>query len=186
MTQKTVILLDDLIIRTEKILGEAKKLRSLPIKSLTVRTYTESWSALECLEHLNLYGDFYLPEIEQRMLNFKGNSSSDFKTGVLGNYFAKMMLPKERLNKMKTLADKNPINSHLDVNCLEKFISQQQKMLELLELAKSRNLTKIKTSISISRWIKLRLGDTFRVVIYHNQRHMLQAQNVLNQLGFKS
>ena len=41
------------------------------------------------------------------------------------------------------------------------------------------NLTKVKTSITISNWIKLRLGDTFRFVIHHNLRHVVQAKNLL-------
>jgi hypothetical protein len=48
-------------------------------------------------------------------------------------------------------------------------------MLSLLEQAKSVNLQKIKASITLSKFIKLRLGDVFRVVIYHNERHLEQA-----------
>src|SRR5690606_41809639 len=47
--------------------------------------------------------------------------------------------------------------------------------LQLLEASKRVDLTQVKTSISISKWIKLRLGDTLRVVIYHNRRHIVQA-----------
>ncbi len=52
----------------------------------------------------------------------------------------------------------------------------------LLEQSRDTNLTKIKTSISISKWIKLRLGDTFRIVIYHNLRHITQVKKILNLL----
>ena len=78
---------------------------------------------------------------------------------------------------MKTLAASNPIGSKLDFSTLVKFKAQQEELIELLELAAKVDLNKTKTSISIAKWIKIRLGDAFRVVIYHNQRHMTQALN---------
>ena len=40
---------------------------------------------------------------------------------------------------------------------------------------------KTKTAISISKLIKLRLGDTFRVLIYHNERHIKQAERAIKE-----
>ncbi|MEO9077333.1 MAG: DinB family protein, partial [Gelidibacter sp.] len=34
------------------------------------------------------------------------------------------------------------------------------------------------TAISISNLIKLKVGDTFRVVVYHNERHLVQANRI--------
>jgi hypothetical protein len=55
-------------------------------------------------------------------------------------------------------------------------------MLKLLETASTKNLTKIKTAITLPL-LKFRLGDTFRFVIYHNERHIVQAQKVLKSLN---
>jgi hypothetical protein len=52
--------------------------------------------------------------------------------------------------------------------------------LNLLEQGKKVDLTRTRTSISISSLIKLRLGDTLRVVIYHNQRHLAQVRRILS------
>jgi hypothetical protein len=173
-------LLQDLVERTQKNINEAKTFSQLRIEMLNWKKTPECWSILECIEHLNLYGDFYLPEIESSMSKSNRKNTTVFKSGVLGNYFAKSMLPKEKLNKMKTFKDKNPINSDLDKKCIDRFIQQQQKILCLLNIAKNKDLSKIKTAISISKWIKLRLGDTFRVVIYHNERHIVQAKKIVN------
>jgi len=92
------------------------------------------------------------------------------------------MLPKEKLNKMKTFKSMNPNGSDLDVFIIDKFINQQKEMLDLLNRVRTVNLQKVKTSISISKWIKLRLGDTLRVVIYHNQRHLVQVGKVKREV----
>ncbi len=173
-------LIEELTEMTQSHLNEVESLLQLDEKTLNWRTEDDSWSVLECLEHLNRYGDFYLPEIAKRMKNGSQKQPEFFKSGWLGDYFAKSMLPKEKLNKMSTFKNMNPLGSHLDTAVIAKFQGQLKEMLNLLATAKSIDLTRTKTGITISSWIKLRLGDTFRVVIYHNERHMVQVKRVLS------
>ena len=174
----TTQLLDELKEKTLQHLHYAEILLRKNEHELNFRVSEECWSALECLEHLNRYGDFYIPEISRKMARSKTSFRPVFKPGILGNYFAKSMLPKEKMNKMKTFKTMNPIHSRLNKNVVEKFIKQQQQILELLKKAENTDLEKTKTNISISTLIKLKLGDTFRFVIYHNERHILQIQRI--------
>lgn len=183
MTIESDKLIADLIERTRLNINQAEKFADLPTEKLNWRARQDSWSILECFEHLNLYGAFYIPEIKRRIDSSKTLPNNKFKTGVLGNYFAKSMLPKEKLNKMKTFPDKNPIGSALGKTTIQRFITQQEQMLNLLDQSKQVDLGRTKTAISISKLIKLKLGDTFRVVIYHNQRHIVQANKVLEEQG---
>lgn len=175
-------LVQDLKSRTEEVIAEAKKFQSLENEQLNWKASPEKWSILECYEHLNRYADFYTNEIANKINTGKKATNGIFKSGWLGEYFAKSMLPKEKLNTMKTFSNMNPVGSQLKKNVLDKFIGHQEKMLLLLDQAEAINLSKTKTGITISNWIKLRLGDTFRVVIYHNQRHTVQAQKVLKMM----
>jgi hypothetical protein len=154
----------------------AEQWKNLPIEALNARPAPNAWSALECLEHLNRYGDFYIPELQKRLKLAPEAQQHQFKPGILGNYFAMSMLPKAKLNRMKTFASMNPAGSLLTTTTIARFINQQYDFLHLLEAAKKADLNRTKTAISISTWLKLKLGDTLRVVIYHNERHMQQAQ----------
>lgn len=176
---RTDTLIEELKALTRQNSADVQSFVKLTDEQLNQRESNDSWSILECIAHLNRYGDFYIPELKKRIEGSKFKNSPSFKSGVLGNYFAKSMLPKDRLNKMKTFRSMNPIHSSLDRDVLHKFIDQQEQLLDLLDSAKKVDLTKTKTAISISKWIKLRLGDTFRVVIYHNLRHVVQAKNNL-------
>ena len=178
---KSKLLLSELIEMTKENLSHSEKFSHLSEKELNFKINKDNWSILECIEHLNRYGDFYLPEIKNSIQTSRKPKEDEFKSGLLGNYFAKSMLPKDKLNKMKTFKSMNPNGSNLDKSVLDKFINQQKTLLELLEQAKTVSLTKTKTGISISKWIKLRLGDTFRVVIYHNLRHVIQAKKVMKE-----
>lgn len=172
------MLLNDLIERTKYNLNQIEKLKKLTLKELNYRKSSDSWSKLECIEHLNLYGNYYLPEIEKSIANSKYNAKAFFKPGVLGNYFVNLMKTDKKVKKMKTAKEMNPIASKLDISCLERFVFQQQKMLQLIEKARKVDLTKNTTPVSISKMIKLRLGDTLRFVVTHNERHILQAKNI--------
>lgn len=172
-------LLGELRTLTVQNLEQAKRLSQMSFEELNSRPAPQSWSALECLEHLNFYGKFYLPEIEKKIDEKKYPSEEFFKSGWLGNYFAKSMLPKEKMKKIKTLKSQNPMGKVLGKEVITEFISQQEKMLELLSRADEVNLTRTRTAISIASFVKLRLGDVFRLIIFHNQRHLLQADRAV-------
>ncbi len=177
-------ILNRLIQEVKVIQAHGEALESYSDAELNFRKSSESWSILECLEHMNLYGDFYLPEIQSAVEASKHQPEKVFKSGILGNYFANSMLPKEKLNKMKTFKDKNPLHSELDRSVVQRFIQQQGALLDLLEQASRVSLNRTKTGISISRMIRLKLGDTFRFLINHEIRHIAQIkrlQEVLQQ-----
>lgn len=183
MRIKSQALLADLSERTRKIIREAESLQKYSLEVLCHRETAHKWSVMECIAHLNRYGDFYLPEIGRQIRESGYAPEKVFKSGFLGNYFAESMLPKENLMKMKTFRDKDPMGSRLDKEEIARFLEQQRELLDLLNAAAGVSLSRTKTRVSISRWIHLRLGDTFRVIIYHNQRHMLQAQKALEAAG---
>lgn len=83
------------------------------------------------------------------------------------------------MRNMKTFKDKDPKSSSLPIIKIDRFLKQQKGMLRLIELAEKVDLNQIKTNITILKGIiRLKLGDTFRFVIYHNERHIQQAQKV--------
>ena len=174
-------LIAELIEKTRININKAEGFRTRTEEELNFKETIDEWSILECIEHLNIYGDFYNPAIKESIENTNTTSTKIFKSGVIGNYFVNLISPKEKLNKMKTLKVNNPLGSHLEKNAIDRFIVQQKEFLELIEKSKNINLTKTKTTISISKLIKLRLGDTFRFTTAHNERHLLQAENILNK-----
>jgi uncharacterized damage-inducible protein DinB len=178
MTSKEV--LDYCENHTQVILQRAKELQFLPEDKLQKKASKEAWSVMECLEHLNRYADFYNPVIDSALKNADSKPATVFKSGLLGGYFAKSMLPKAQMKKMKTFKDMNPIYSQLPTLVLERFIAHQEEFLRLLRLAEQANLNKVKTPISITRLIRLKLGDTFQFLVNHNVRHFEQIENCLN------
>lgn len=177
-------LINDLIERTEALKKQAEILRSENENTLNARPQEGTWSILECLEHLNLYGDFYLPELEHRILNGRPRGKRErFKSGWFGEYTVTSMLPKKDKLAYKMNAFKNmtPKPSELSIATIDRFIKQQETMLRLLEKARNVDIQRTLTRITLP-YMKFYMGTTFRFVIYHNERHLWQAQRAIKAL----
>lgn len=178
---KSIELLEQLQSDTRQLILTANYLQTIDPGVLLQEPAPGKWSVIQVLEHLNSYGRYYLLAIERSLENDKP-AVEVFRPGWLGNYFTKLMKPGEDgaiINKMQSPKDHRP-SKYLDVfPVLTTFLEQQHYLLELLELAKSKNIGSIRTPISISRLIRLKLGDTFRFLIAHEQRHFVQIENTL-------
>jgi hypothetical protein len=174
-------LLDSLQNDVRQLISEANYLKSIDPAILIQEPAPGKWSIIQVLEHLNSYGRYYLLAMERSM--DKGTKSVEyFKPGWIGDYFTRLMKPGDNgqvSNKMKSPKEHRPSKYPDAFPVLNTFLEQQQYLLDLLELAKSKNIGAIRTPISISRWIKLKLGDTFRFFVAHEQRHFVQINNAL-------
>lgn len=167
-------LLGELSSIVKQNIRDIKSLKKLDDSQLNYKPSPEKWSILECLEHLNRYSDFYLPEIKKALHN-PADGRDYFKSGILGNMLVNMVIPKPGAKKMKTFTSMNPNGSMLGRYVLEKNLENQEFLLEFIERASKSNLNRSGISVTFSQLIKLKLGDTLRFMAYHNQRHTEQA-----------
>lgn len=177
---KSAELLDQLQSDIRTLLVDVQSIQSEALTHLHVQPAPGKWTVLQVLEHLNSYGYYYIPAIERSLKQDKP-AKEYFIPGWIGDRFTKMMQPKEGKvkNKMKAPKGHRPAPS-LDADAvIAEFVKQQETLIKLLELAKTRNIGNIRTPISITRLIKLKVGDTFRFLIAHEQRHFVQVKNTL-------
>jgi hypothetical protein len=181
MKKKANELLRELMALSEQNSNRARALKTKSLSELNYKISEEKWSALQCIDHLNNYGDYYLPAIARQLESASSSApDSTFKSGILGNYFANLMKGNEgKIKKMKSPKDKLPSVSDLSLTTIDRFLKQQERLLELLTQAQDKDLVKTKVSASLHPLVKLRLGDTFRFFVYHIERHMWQAEQVI-------
>jgi len=174
-------MLDSLQNDVRQLILEANYLKSIDPAILLQEPSPGKWSVIQVLEHLNSYGRYYLLAIERSMTK-STETVEYFRPGWIGDYCTRLMKPGENgriSNKMRSPKDHWPSKYPDAFPVLSTFLEQQQYLLDMLELAKSKNIGAIRTPISISRFIKLKLGDTFRFFIAHEQRHFVQINNAL-------
>lgn len=183
---QTYQLLDKLEADTKQIILTLHYLLQEDPGVLTEQPAAGKWSVAQVVEHLNSYGRYYLPLMQQALKQATYPASATFTPGWLGDYFVKSMLPKEdgRIpNKMQAPKDHRPSPDVDSFTVLNEFMSQEKLLLELLRQARTTDLNKIRIPISIAKFVKLKLGDTFRFLIAHHQRHFVQVSNTLQAIS---
>lgn len=181
-TVPTLSLLQDLEARTESTVTIAvKTFQHLHDAALLKLPANDGWSIAQCLDHLNSYGDFYLPHIKKALdKNMHTHSTEYFKSSWLGNYFTHLMLP-DSGKKYKAFKKHVPKTDLDATKVVATFIHQQELLLSYLEIAADRNIHVIRIPVSIAPFVKLKLGDVFQFLIAHNERHLKQAMQNLNE-----
>lgn len=179
---------EELIINLENtirdLIGRAESLKALELEVLRTKTDEDSWSILECFEHLNRYSEFYIREIRNKIQKAEKVGVVNYQPGWFGGKSADSMLPTESgevKNKMKAFKSKNPSIDHkVDPASIETFISDQNLVLELIKDARQKNLN-VRTATTLPL-IHFKLGDTLNFYINHETRHLVQAERTLNEL----
>ncbi len=153
--------------------------QNLPATNLLRPSSTGGWSIAQCLEHLNSYGDYYLPEINKALIRSQDVApKTTYKSGWLGACFTKMMDP---ASAKKMQAFKNHIPAvNLDPDeVVARFIAQQETMLLYLNSARKTDIGATRIPISITKLVRLKTGDVFQFCVAHDARHIAQAKRNL-------
>lgn len=187
MTRAQATLLDDLRDLTLQVKMDASgPLANAGAANFVRKPTPNNWSAAECLEHLCRYGDHYLPVFRQALADSKHAPADTFKNGVLGGAFSRSMqvdgkgLPGRTMRSPKGW---NPNGEGFRQDVLLAFLDQQEDFLKVIAAARSTDIGKVKIPLSIAPWIKIRMGDMLAALVYHNQRHMAQAQRATKGQG---
>jgi hypothetical protein len=183
---KTEDLINELKADVHKIIASAEQMKGVDKSKLIYQCNKKEWSVVQIIEHINAYNRFYLPHIDRALAERNDSRNAWFNSGFWGDYFTKSMKPTnvfEVKNKMKAMKNYSFPNSLNVDSVFNEFFQHQQKLLDLLDASKERDLNAIKIPLTISKMIKLKLGDTFRFLIAHEQRHMVQARNTIRKVG---
>lgn len=185
----TTELLSGLEADVQSFLQKTSYLHKLDEQTLNRQPAADKWSIAQVLAHLNSYNRYYLPHMEAAIKKQGSGTIAKnmFRSGWLGNYFTKAMYSevvstKQVTNKMKAPKDHTPSAAQDAGTVIAEFIAGQQRLIALIDKAAQVDMAKVKVPISISRWVKINLGDTLRFLIAHQERHFLQISNTLGAL----
>lgn len=148
------------------------------------------WSVAQIVEHLNTYNRYYIPRM-QKALGMARKGNGTFSPGWLGNYFTKSMYSEVKTankvaNKMSAMKGHIPAEKLDAPEVMAEFLAAQKELLQLLKDMEGKDLASVKIPITISRFIKIKLGDAARFLVAHQVRHLLQVSNTVKPTGTMS
>lgn len=176
---KTTELLTQLKQQTEAIIHTVEtKFSTLPDEKLNTKPAADSWSILECFEHLNLYSQYYLTALEVAANKAGASKSQELKYTWIGKKSIAMMHP-SNVKKQKTFKKMIPVKSRLTRDVLATFLNDQQRILRLIEKSFQLDVTKSLVPVEFFKLLKMNIAETLEFVIVHELRHLQQAERVL-------
>jgi len=154
--------------------------RDLTDTQLQWKPEPEVWSISQCLEHLLVTARADLPHIRRGIDDGRARKvfgQGPFRYGLLSRLLILAMGAPARV-KVKAPRVYRPVGNKGSDELLREFFLAQQEMLDCIRAADGLHLAKVKTCLPGQKYIRLSLGQEFRLVIVHEQRHVWQAQQI--------
>ena len=144
------------------------------------------WSIAQCLDHLVSAGRTELPSIrraitEGRSRKLFGHGPYHYRSLTLGSVLIKVMSAGARL-KFKAPKPYLPSDSKTPADVIRDFFLVQQELSDYIRQANGLHLVRTKVPVLDFKYIRLTLGQEFKLIVAHEQRHILQAQRIKHRL----
>ncbi len=172
--------IEDISRRAERLVADAGSERLLR------RPAPESWSAAECLEHLNISTRAFLPEWKRLCDDARRNglvhTGKPFKTDFMGKALIWMLEPPPKM-RFPTAANFVPVAIEHPDTVLPDFLACQRQILSAISGAEGLALDRIRLASPFNQKVKYSVWSSFRLTAAHERRHLWQAERAVAAAG---
>ena len=176
---KLPLQLDEMRAQLEQAKVEAERVTSgLSEGQLWQPPPDGGWSVGECLAHLNTFGEGYALKLRPALQTQRRQGGGPFQLGLVGRLVVRSVAPD---TKMRLKAPK-AFQPEPQTGVVERFLSLQAELLELVRQAEGIDLNRVTISSPVSRLLRLSAFTALNVVTVHELRHLQQATQVRAKL----
>lgn len=148
----------------------------------------DRWSIVECLQHLNLAERFYIRNIQHKVDKLGLLQTNPTDQTVESDWIGKAMLfavdPQVKIKlPAPGMIRPRPAAELVPADVIGQFLDLQTLLHSLLNKAVYLDWNQDKVITLFGNWLKIRLGDAFRMLVAHTERHMKQAMRVKAEMG---
>ena len=144
---------------------------------LRKRPAPESWNALECFAHMNVFLERYIPAMERVIYLAKARRWSPADR-LKYTWKGKRVIGKaarSNTRQAKTPKRYNYINQPVGQEAVKSFLINSERLLRTVNAAKEVDLNRPRIGWGPSGFFKLTLGNMLEWLVEHSLRHVNQA-----------
>lgn len=179
----------DAIEEVEKELTEATQrawslVQSTDGRLFTVRPNTQSWSAAECLSHLSISTQMFLPVLQKALDDARKRgflARGKMKMDLIGRVLRWFLEPPIR-QRVKTAAPFVPRSVRAKADAFGEFANLQSRLTEMLSAARDLDLSRVKIVSPFDKRVRYNVYSAFRILVAHQRRHLWQAEQAVAAL----
>jgi len=163
----------------------ARKLMSgLSEEQLNWQPEAGAWSIGQCLEHLCLMNDVYLPPIAKSLEGKPKGKAEEITPGWFGAWFIRSFVEASPNQKRAPAPKKIVPASCVPPSVLERFLAGNEQVRKLIQRASEYDVNGIRFRNPFVPVIRFTVGTGFEIVTKHQRRHLLQAARVNEAASF--
>ncbi|WP_412067618.1 DinB family protein [Rubrivirga sp. IMCC43871] len=158
-------------------------LDGLDDEAFNAKPARDSWSAGECLVHLNKIAKGYLPVMEEAVARGGPTGAPPFRYGFVSRKFIGALQPGTRPlptgGPMKPPATEG-LRSNIDrARVVSRFEADIDRYLAVIDAAEGLDLARIKIRSPFMTLLRLPLGAFLEAMGVHSVRHIAQAERAV-------
>jgi DinB superfamily len=144
------------------------------------------WSIGQCFDHLIISNRPYV-QIFEEVLAGRRRPRLWERMPLLPRLFGTLLINTLRPDsgrRTKTRRVLYPSSSHIAPTIIVTFLDQQERLVRLMQASRGLDLDGITITSPVLRLVTYSLMDACRIIVVHEQNHVVQATRVMESPGF--
>ena len=158
--------------------------RPLTATQLNWKPRPEVWSVGQCLEHLCVATEVYLPAIADALDGHQPASVDEIRPGRLSRWFIRKYIEPSAETKRAKAPKKIAPGTAIDAGILDRFLRGNDAVRQFVRRAAPYDVNRIRFKNPFVPGLRFSVGTGLEVLTRHERRHLLQAEGIRQTPGF--
>jgi hypothetical protein len=158
--------------------------RGLTVEQLNWKPADHLWSVGQCLQHLYVANEVYLPPIARALDDQPHSPVQDIAPGWLGRWFIRAYIEPSPRSKRARAPRKIAPGQHIDSSVLNRFLRSNEVARDLVKRAAAHDVNRIRFRNPFVPLVRFTVGTGLEIVWRHERRHLLQAERIRHDPAF--
>ena len=142
------------------------------------------WSVGQCLEHLCVASEHYLPAIARSLVHGRAGVVQEITPGWFGRWFIRNYIEPSSKTRRARAPRKIKPGAVVDGAILDRFIANNARTREIIDRAQAFDVNRVRFTNPFVPLIHFTVGTGFEILSKHQDRHLLQAERIRATVGF--
>lgn len=152
--------------------------RGLSPEQLNWKPAEDLWSVGQCLHHLYVANEVYLPAIANALDGRPPSPVQDITPGWFGRWFIRTYIEPSSGGRRARAPRKIAPARHIDPSVLDLFLRSNVVARDVVRRASAYNINRIRFRNPLIPLLRFTVGTGLEIVWRHQRRHLLQAERV--------
>lgn len=154
--------------------------------ALTARPGPDTWSAVQCLDHLNTAGWLLLRSMEKKIQRGRAEGpygDPPFDYGFVSRWFVSALQPSSGWTfDAPSVFEPEAPNTLYPNEVVDEFLVLQDEFAEHVAETEGLDLRRLRLSSPAIPLLRISLGAWFEATLAHERRHLKQAHRILQTI----